>query len=207
MQLIIEKPWDFIAGQYTAVLFENKAYPFSIASSPLADVLELHIQNSPIRPLDENFAGFLAQTSELELAAPQGKAILHSTSRPLILVAGGSGFAPMKSLIETVQIQQEERKISLYWGVRHPQCFYLPNLIETWSENSNFTFVPVVSEEHDAYYRYGLVHEAVLQDFESLKGFDIYLAGPFPMSYAARESFLAKGAEQAHLFSDAFEFG
>lgn len=210
-EFTLEKPWSFEAGQYTTICHSREdgspAYhPFSIASSPLDTPLTLHIQNSKTHPLNPEFAHFLEAATTLEITKPEGKAILHQHNRPLLLIAGGSGFAPMKSIIETAMTLQPEREIYLYWGVRHPDCLYLPELIESWQKNLHFHFVPVLSEDQDPSYRHGLVHEAVLKDFASLGTFDIYLAGPFPMSYTARDSFLKKGAKLTHLFSDAFAF-
>lgn len=206
-EFILEKPWDFTPGQYTAILFKGHPFYFSIASSPAAPHLELHIQNSPAHPLSPDFADFLSTADALELTGPKGKAILTDNQSPLLLVAGGSGFAPMKSIIETVLATDKSRTIYLYWGVRHVGCFYLQDLIKKWQQNSRFHFVPVLSEQQHPDYRYGLVIEAVLQDFKSLSPFNIYLAGPFAMSYMARESFIRKGAQPLYLFSDAFEFG
>lgn len=206
-EFILEKPWDFAAGQYTAIIFNGNPFYFSIASSPLASQLELHIQNSLAHPLRPDFADFLLKTNSVELLVPQGKAVLTDNHRPLLLIAGGSGFAPMKSIIETVHKTDKQREIYLYWGVRRIESFYHQNLITQWQKNLMLKFAPVLSEQQHPDYRYGLVTEAVLEDFKNLHSFHIYLAGPFPMSYIARESFTRKGADPLYLFSDAFEFG
>lgn len=213
-QFILEKPWNFQAGQFTGFCApcqptsEKEMHYFSIASSPLADHLELHIQNSPLHPLEPDFLEFLENTTELELGQPQGNATFTDSSRPLLLIAGGSGFAPMKSIIETALLTQKNRPIYLYWGVRHPDCLYLLELIQSWQhDNPLLHFIAVISDETVKNERYGLVHEAVLQDFADLSPYDIYLAGPFQMAYAARETFMKKGAIPTRLFSDAFAFG
>lgn len=213
-QFTLEKPWDFQAGQFTAFCAPcqptstKEMHYFSIASSPITNHLELHIQNSPLHPLEPGFLEFLKNTTELELTPPQGEAVLTDSSRPLLLIAGGSGFAPMKSIIETVHLTQKSRPIYLYWGVRHPNCLYLTDLIKSWQrDNPLFHFIPAISDETVTNERHGLVHEAVLQDFSDLSPYDIYLAGPFPMAYAARDTFIKKGATLENLFSDAFAFG
>lgn len=193
-QFVLEKPWDFKAGQYTAISFQGKPYYYSIASSPLDTKLELDIQNSAVHPLDTNFVKFLKQAKELELSQPTGNAFLHHNERPLILIAGGSGIAPMKSIANTVT----SRKFYLYWGVRNRECFF---------DLQGLSYIPVLSDEVAPGFRTGLVHEAVLEDFDTLAEFDIYLAGPFPMSFAAREAFIKKGARLDQLYSDAFAFG
>ena len=174
----LEKPWDFQAGQYTSVA----GHYFSIASSPKAETLELDIQDSPLHPLDSEFAQLLATADTLDLTKPAGQAVLQNNDRPLILVAGGSGIAPMKSIAETTT-----KPFQLYWGVRHPNCFY---------DIGDVPYTPVV----------GFVHEAVLKDFADLSAFDIYIAGPFALAFVAREAFLQKGGQKKSIFADAFSF-
>lgn len=194
-QLILEKPWDFQAGQYTSIVFQDKLFYYSIANSPFEATLELDIQNSPIHPLDSEFAKFLRQAESLQLNSPAGEAFLRRNDSPVILIAGGSGIAPMKSIAKTIA---GTREVHLYWGVRDRGCFF---------DLDSLNYIPVLSEEHVPNMRFGLVHEAVLADFNSLAGFDIYLAGPFAMSFAARDAFIKKGARLDQLYSDAFAFG
>ncbi len=193
----LEKPWDFQAGQYTSLTFEGTVFYFSIASNPFAETLELHIQNSALHPLDPAFAEFLNTAKQFDLSLPQGRAILNTDHRPLLLIAGGSGIAPLKSIAETAHILSPERPIHLYWGVRNVACFYrLPGI----------SYIPVLSEEHVQGMRFGFVHDVVSREYKDLTPFDIYLAGPFPMALAARDAFLKQGARIESLFSDAFEF-
>lgn len=194
VRYILTKPWSFQAGQYTKIHFNNKLYPFSIASSPLTKTLELHIQNSPRHPLDRNFADFLTRTDHFDLAPPQGTAILSEADSPLLMVGGGSGFSQLKSIIE-MTLTTQNRSILLYWGVRTPASLYLLDMIKTWQQEPRFKFIPVISDINIAGYRGGLVHEAILADYQDLSPFEIYLAGPFEMSLIAREAFMRKGAK------------
>ncbi len=193
MRFILEKPWNFQAGQYTILDFNGQQHYFSIASPPQSPYLELDIQNSPFHPLHPDFASFLNQTQYLDLSPPQGGAVLQDNNRPIILVAGGSGIAPLKSIGEAA----EGREIHLYWGVRNRSCFYDLKILR---------YIPVLSEERVPGIRFGLVHEAVLADFNDLSSFDIYLAGPFNMAYTARNAFLIKGGQKKSIFADAFSF-
>lgn len=98
--------------------------------------------------------------------------------------------------------------IHLYWGVRAQRDLYLPELPQRWArEHANFTFVPVLSEpDADWRGRSGFVHEAVLEDFPDLSGFDLYMAGPPPMVSAGREACLAAGMPEAHMHFDSFDY-
>lgn len=196
-RFVLSKPWDFQAGQYTSILFNQKLSYFSIASSPLADTLELHIQNSVTHPLAPEFADFLNATAFLDLSPPQGKAVLSAGNRPVLLIAGGSGIAPLKSIADTLKILDPSRIFHLYWGTRNRSYFY---------DLGGLKYVPVLSDESISGIRSGFVHKVVAADFADLSPFDIYIAGPFAMAYAAREDFLKQGAKPEALFSDAFEF-
>lgn len=197
-RFVLTKPWDFQAGQYTSILFKQKHAFFSIASSPLVDdFLELHIQNSVTHPLAPDFADFLKTTACLDLSPPQGKAVLTAGSRPLLLIAGGSGIAPLKSIADTLRLLEPNREFHLYWGVRNQSCFY---------DLNGLAYVPVLSDESQPGVRAGFVHKVAAADFNDLAPFDIFIAGPFAMAYAAREDFLNQGAKRDALFSDAFEF-
>jgi NAD(P)H-flavin reductase len=135
--------------------------------------------------------------------------MLHEPSdKPLIFVAGATGFAPVKSLLEQAFLIGITRPLHLYWGVRKRRDLYLAELPERWQrEHPNFRFVPVLSESspEDAWTgRTGLVHEAILADFPDLSGCAIYACGSMQMIESARPAFIAQGLPEDFCFSDAF---
>jgi len=126
----------------------------------------------------------------------------------MIFVAGATGFAPVKSLLEQAFRDGIKRPLHFYWGVRHAQDFYHFDLPPQWArEHTNFHFVPVVSEPApgDGWTgRIGLVHEAILHDFPDLSGHLVYACGSVKMVEAARPAFIAHGLDEDACMSDAF---
>jgi len=146
---------------------------------------------------------------ELSIEGPVGSFVLHEPSeKPLIFVAGATGFAPVKSLLEQAFRMGIERPMYFYWGVRRPRDLYLLDLPRQWErEHPNFHFVPVASEplpEDDWQGRTGFVHEAILADFPDLRGFSVYACGSVRMVQAARPAFVAQGLHEDACYSDAF---
>lgn len=201
----------FRAGQYIEFLLPDGARrAFSIANAPHDDeLLELHVRRVPGGRFTESIFESLAERAILRIQGPLGTFVLREASpRPILLVAGGTGFAPMKAIIEHALKRGIERPIRLYWGVRARADLYLAELPETWSEHyRNVSWRPVLSEpDADWTGLRGWVHEAVLANEPRLAEYDVYLSGPPPMVDAGRAGFEAKGLSVEHLFSDAFEF-
>jgi CDP-4-dehydro-6-deoxyglucose reductase len=206
---------QFLAGQYLDILLpEGKRRAFSIASSPLSeDIIELHI-----RHIDGGgFTGWvfddMKERDILRLEGPMGTFFIRNdkTERPMILMGGGTGFAPLKSMIEDLLTHQDTRPLHLFWGVRNQSELYMHQQAQQWaSENDHIQYTTALSESRDgeANESYaGFVHEAVLQQFPNLSAHDIYMSGPPAMIDASRTAFLAGGAERRRIFFDSFEFG
>jgi CDP-4-dehydro-6-deoxyglucose reductase len=123
-------------------------------------------------------------------------------------VGGGTGFAPIKGMIEHALHVGLQRPMHLYWGVRARRDLYLSGLPERWArEHADFSYVPVLSEpDSDWTGRAGFVHEAVLADHPDMSGFDVYMSGPPAMVHAGRAAFESAGLGIEHMFSDAFEY-
>nr|WP_255537724.1 hypothetical protein [Motiliproteus sp. SC1-56] len=126
----------------------------------------------------------------------------------LILVAAGTGFAQMKAIIESVIESGLENPVWLYWGSRTPDLFYARELAESWAEAlPSLQFIPVVSELTVGWLgRTGLVHHAVLEDFEDLAEARVYLCGSPQMVYAAEDDFMTRGLRPDRIFSDVFAY-
>ena len=201
---------SFHAGQYINLILEDDGErPFSLANAPREDnLIELHIRHNA----GGGVARWLEQDGGVEnslvICGPRGDFRLSRSGCPVIMVAGGTGFAPIKSLIEQIIREGAGRDVYLYWGARRREDLYLESLARRWArEHANIHFIPVLSEEDAGYgIRTGLVHEAVLEDFSSLHGFEAYLCGPPAMIRTARESFLKRGLDENAIFSDMFAF-
>ncbi len=203
---------QFLAGQYIDIILEDgRRRSFSIANPPHDDAfLELHV-----RLIDEGeFTGHVFNEMQekdiLRIEGPYGQFFLREDSaRPKIFVAGGTGFAPVKSIIEHAIQEGATAPVYLYWGVRSRDDLYLSELPEAWQERDNFTFVPVLSETRpDDHWggRRGFVHQAVLDDFSELGGYEVYASGPPAMVDAVREGVILKGLPKAQFYFDSFDF-
>lgn len=202
---------QFLAGQYIDILLRNGARrSFSLANAPHDDeLLELHIRHVPGGEFTTQVFNEMHEKALVRLQGPLGSFYLREDSaRPVILVAGGTGFAPMKSIMEHVFHAGLERPIHLYWGARSEQDLYMPDLAAGWADaHANVEFTAVLSEPSaDWGGRRGWVHEAVLEDYSDLSGFDVYMAGPPAMINAAKGEFLASGVPYERLFYDSFDF-
>ena len=135
------------------------------------------------------------------------------SDKPIIFVAGGTGFAPIKAIIEHALYKgiDATRPMVLYWGARAKRDLYLPDLPGTWQQSSpNFTYIPVLSEplrDDDWHGRTGFVHQAVLDDFSDLSGYQVYACGAPAMIDVARKSFAAtRGLSPDDFFADSFTY-
>lgn len=203
-----EQPLDFKPGQYlTVVMSEEDKRPFSIASSPLDGKIELHIGASVAESFAMQVVDRLRQESHIEIEAPFGEAYLrHDSGRPRILIAGGTGFSYIHSLLDTLLRQGDSQTTFLYWGARDPDAMYLKALADQWaSQFPHLTFIPVFDDAVPGH-RQGTVIDAVCEDFVSLHDYDVYIAGRFEMAGAARERFRQQGVLDAHLYGDAYAF-
>lgn len=204
-------PIDFYAGQYINVILEDGAKrSFSFATAPqVHDRIELHIRRIPGGRFTTQVFERLRPGDRLRFEGPLGSFFLREhTDKPMIFVAGFTGFAPVKSMLEYAFSRGVKRPLFLYWGVRRPEDLYLAALPEQWArEHANFKFVPVISEPRpgDGWEgRTGLVHEAILADFPNLAGYQVYACGSAGMVEAAHPAFRARGLDQDDCFSDVF---
>lgn len=205
---------DFVAGQYlNFVMTEKDKRPFSIASSPNSDLIELQIgafvaDSYPMQVIDL-IKDCLANNSDVSVEMPLGNAQLRTESdRPLLLLAGGTGFSYIKSMFEFLAEQQSSRPVKVYWGLREESaCYELAETAAMLAKLPNASFVPVVENATDSWQgRSGLVHQAAMEDIASFEAYDIYLAGRFEMVGAIRGDFVDHGASLEHMYADAFAF-
>ena len=201
---------DFIPGQYlNFVMSDEDKRPFSIASSPCDELIELQIgafgaDSYPMQVIER-----IKENSHVTIEIPLGNAALITDSeRPALLIAGGTGFSYIKSMFEYLANQKSTREVVVYWGLRDPSaCYELDKTAATISTLSNGTFNPVVETSHDDWSgRIGMVHKVVMKDIDNLGDYDIYIAGRFDMVGAVRDDFVAQGANINHMYADAFAY-
>jgi aquacobalamin reductase/NAD(P)H-flavin reductase len=205
---------SFEAGQYlNFVMSDEDKRPFSIASSPNSELIELQIgafvaDSYPMQVIDrikqcqqEN----IQVTVEVGLGGAQ---LRHNNERPLLLLAGGTGFSYIKSMFEYLVETKDTREVIVYWGLREESaCYELEETAVTISKLNNGRFIPVVENANDDWQgKTGLVHQVAMQDIDDLSAYDIYLAGRFEMVGAIRADFTEKGALVEHMFADAFAY-
>lgn len=210
VRLTPTQPLNWQPGQYLQLnLADGDKRFFSIANTDSDGFVELHIGASEHDSYAFAAVEYLQQHSEVDVVLPLGHAWLRRDSaEPIILLAGGTGFAYAKAIAESLLAHGLTRETWLYWGCRNEQALYDAALPRQWAEaNPHFHFVPVIEHPDDSWSgRRGLVHKAVMDDFISLHPYHVYAAGRFDMVGRAKEDFLTKGLEPAHMFSDAFEF-
>ncbi len=203
------KPIEFYAGQYINVLLEDgEKRSFSFATAPHAgDWIELQIRRIPGGRYTTHVFERMKAGDAVRFEGPLGSFFLREESdKPIIFVAGSTGFAPVKSMLEYAFARGSKRPMVLYWGVRKQRDLYLAALPRQWEkDHPNFRFVPVLSEP-DAEWtgRTGLVHEAILADYPDLSAYQVYACGSVGMVEAAYPAFAAHGLSQDDCFSDAF---
>jgi len=201
---------DFRAGQYFNVVLEDGARrAFSFATAPGgSDEIEMHVRLIPGGRFTPRVFTDLKEGERLRIEGPFGRFELREGDRPILFVAGATGFAPVKSLLEHAFEAGLKRRMVLYWGVRRRKDLYMAELPERWArEHPNFTFVPVLSEPQPSDQwtgRTGLVHETILHDFPDLSGCEIYACGSVRMVETARPAFVAQGLHEDACFADAF---
>ena len=206
-----DEQMNFIAGQYIAVsLDDGTKRSYSIANAPHeSDHLQLHIRLMKGGKFTSHVFDGMKEGDVLQAEGPLGAFFLREEGdKPIIFMSGGCGFGAIKGMVEHAFEIGLNRPMVLYWGGRTPEDFYLANLAEKWQqEHDNFKFIPVVSEpkpEHGWQARTGLVHEAILQDYQDLIGYQVYACGSPGMVEAGRAPFMAKGLPEDQYFSDAF---
>ncbi len=203
---------QFLAGQYIEFLLaDGKRRAFSLANAPHADdLLELHIRHVP----GGNFTDHVFKTMKvkeiLRIEGPLGSFFLREDSqKPIILVAGGTGFAPIKGLVEHALHIGIQRPMQLYWGAKDRAGLYMNAMAEQWARDNGIPYTPVLSEPaagDNWTGRTGLVHEAVLADHADLSAYQTYVCGAPVMCETALKDFTARGLPKEEFFADVFSY-
>ncbi len=216
LQLPATESFRFYAGQYVEIILKDgKRRSYSMANPPHdAAALELHIRHLPGGLFTDHVFGTgatqMKEREILRVEGPFGSFFLREDSDlPIVMLASGTGFAPIKAIIEHMAHQNIQRPVTLYWGGRRPADLYMSELAQHWAKTlPNFKFIPVVSDAlpEDAWTgRTGFVHRAVMEDFPSLMDHQVYACGAPIVVESARREFVAQCAlPDEAFFADAF---
>jgi CDP-4-dehydro-6-deoxyglucose reductase, E3 len=210
LRLPAAEPFLFDAGQYVDIMLPGgHRRSYSVASPPhAARPLELHVRHVAggefsDRLLRENQAGAL-----LAIEGPLGQFVYRPRASPMLLIAGGTGIAPLLSILRHVVENGIERDITLYWGVRAERDLYAHEILQLLANRAaHLRYHPVLSEPSTGWRGLtGLVHEAPLRDIDDLEPYEVYAAGPPAMIAALRRDFGARGHAASRLYFDAFDY-
>jgi CDP-4-dehydro-6-deoxyglucose reductase len=211
LKLPATEAFDFRAGQYIELIFKDgERRAFSLANAPHeTGFIQLQIRLTEGSYATRMFTEVLKVRDILRFEGPLGNFRLNTEScKPMVMVAGGTGFAPIKAILDDMAQQGIERPVHLYRGSRDRTGLYLPQVHEQWQAAlPGFHYVPVLSDATPACAwdgRTGLVHQAVLEDLSDLSGFEAYVCGAPVMIDAARRDFIARGLPPEAFFADAF---
>jgi len=215
LQLPAADRFQYHAGQYVEFLLrdgDRRAYSMANAPHTQADQpgLELHLRHMPGGKFTDHVFGGMKEKEILRIEGPFGSFYLREDStRPIVLLASGTGFAPIKALLEHMRFKGVERPVTLYWGGRRPTDLYQHDWVEALCrEMPNLRYVPVVSDaqpEDGWTGRTGFVHQAVLQDFPDLSGHEVYACGaPIVVESARRDYAAQAGLPEDAFYADAF---
>ena len=197
--------FNYLPGQYIDLISAGKRRSYSIANA-LTDskTIELHIRLLA----DGEFSQLLKNATLNQLMhidGPKGTFFVREAPNPIIFLAGGTGFAPIKAMVESLLASKSSRDIYIYWGMSESKSFY-SDIAKTWEmESHHIHYLPVLSSEDRTWTgRRGFVHQAVLHDFHDLSPFHVYACGQQLMIQAARDTFVANGLDKTHFYSDIF---
>jgi CDP-4-dehydro-6-deoxyglucose reductase, E3 len=215
LQLPANDSFRYHAGQYIEFLLKDGSRrAYSMATAPhqqaVKPAMELHIRHMPGGKFTDHVFGAMKEKEILRIEGPFGSFYLREDSdKPIVLLASGTGFAPIKAIIEQMRAKGSTRQATLYWGGRRPADLYQADWIaEQCAAMPNLKYVPVVSDalHEDGWSgRTGFVHQAVLRDFPDLSGHQVYACGaPVVVESAQRDYVAQAGLPADEFYADAF---
>lgn len=213
LQLPAIESFHFLPGQYLDVMLPGeRRRSFSIASPPHdSRPLELHVRRAPGGEFTQRVFADPHEKSLLRIEGPLGQyGYVHDPSTPAILIGGGTGFAPLKSIIRHVLEKGLSRSLHLFWGARTPIDLYEHERVLEWTRTyPNLRYTPVLSDlaADDPWLgRRGLVHESVFEEYDDLRAADVYVSGPPALVEAIKAGALQRGLPRERLHFDSFEY-
>jgi CDP-4-dehydro-6-deoxyglucose reductase len=202
---------QYLAGQYVEfILKDGRRRAFSIANAPHDDeTLEFHIRHIEGGEFTSHVFDDMNEGEILRIEGPLGTFFLREESeRPIIMLATGTGFGPVKGIVEHAIAEHSHRRIYIYCGARRKDGLYMHDLAQKWAEeNANIEYRPVLSRPDEGWDgRTGYVQDAVIADFDDLSDFELYACGHPQMVHSAKDALVAKGMDGEHCHSDASEW-
>jgi CDP-4-dehydro-6-deoxyglucose reductase, E3 len=214
LQLPASDTFQYHAGQYVEFLLrDGDRRSYSMATAPHRQAegpsMELHIRHMPGGKFTDQVFGSMKEKDILRIEGPYGSFYLREDSpKPMVLLASGTGFAPIKALIEHLQFKGSQRPVTLYWGGRRPADLYQHDwVLAQCAQMPHLRYVPVVSDalpEDRWSGRTGFVHRAVLEDLPDLSGHQVYACGAPVVIESAQRDYTAAGLPPEEFFADAF---
>jgi CDP-4-dehydro-6-deoxyglucose reductase len=199
LQLPANERLQYRAGQYIEFLLKDgKRRSYSMANAPhLDEHVTVHIRHMPGGLFTDHVFNTMKERDILRFEGPLGTFFLREDSdKPMVLLASGTGFAPIKAIVEHAVDQKTDRPMVLYWGGRRPKDLYMHALCEEWARTlPNFKYVPVISDalpEDGWTGRAGFVHRAVMEDLPDLSAYQVYACGAPVMVESAQREFVAQ---------------
>lgn len=204
---IIVQPEVFVtyqAGQYLQLRTSNFQNFFSIANAPLgSNTYELHVKHDSEKKSSQDLLAHLEKQAGLEISLPHGHCYLDNFApdRDFVFIAGGTGIAPIKAIIEQMLFNQDRRNFELYWTASDKCDFYMKNMLHARRENvPNFRVLEFFSGSS------GLIDNLLRNHKHKLQDLQFMLSGPFDMVYAYRDKLVNKNVATSNIYSDAFAF-
>ena len=218
MQLRLQLPaadvFKYHAGQYVEFLLAGGARrAYSMANAPHTQAetpqVELHVRHTPGGKFTDHVFSAMKEKEILRVEGPFGSFYLREDStKPMVLLASGTGFAPIKAIIEHMQFKRTTRPAVLYWGGRRPADLYMNDwVMAKVAEMPNLRYIPVVSDAlpEDAWTgRTGFVHQAVLQDFDDMSAHQVYACGAPIVVDSAQAAYIKAGLPEDEFYADSF---
>ena len=215
LQLPANDVMKFHAGQYVDFLLrdgDRRSYSMANAPHTLVEgspTVELHIRHMPGGKFTDHVFGVMKEKEIQRIEGPQGSFYLREDSeKPLIFLASGTGFAPIKAILEHMQHKSISRPVTLYWGGRRPADLYMNDWVHAqMALMPNLRYVPVISDalaEDHWTGRTGFVHAAVLQDTSDLSGYQVYACGAPIVVDSARTAYTQAGLPSDEFYADSF---
>lgn len=208
MQLILtpEEYVDYHAGQYLQIRFGTEAFSYSIANAPLGShKYELHIRHCRENPYNQRLFAHIKEHGKVAISLPFGECSLErlDAQRPILFIAGGTGFAPVKAMIEQLLSNADKRPFELFWSARMQNDLYLDEKVNHWRTHvSHFQYFSSLSGDNSE----PLISLILARHPQDLPDWQIVISGPFEMVYSLRDALVQRGISADQLFSDAFSF-
>lgn len=197
---------DYQPGQYLNIILDDESLSYSIANAPLgAPHYELHIRHTGDDPYEQPLFSHLKKQGGCQIALPFGECYLGNLDllKPIIFIAAGTGFAPIKAMIEAILAHNDPRHVTLFWGAKESCDIYQQQLVNQWQSHvDRLTVHTVIDDKRDN----ALIREVLKLNQKQLSTSQFVISGPFPMVYSARDELVMNGISIESMHADAFAF-